>query len=47
MAYVPLDLPEGLPEPVESVIRCGVEPLFQDVHWMLATEPVRKSVCEA
>ncbi len=37
MAYVPLDLPERLPEPVESLIRCGVEPLFQDVHWMLAT----------
>ncbi len=37
MAYVKLDLPEALEESVRSVIHFGVEPLLQDVHWMLAT----------
>jgi hypothetical protein len=37
MAYVKLDLPETLPDSVSVVIREGVEPLLQDVHWMLAT----------
>ena len=37
MAYVPLALSNSLPESVHTVIRKGVEPLLQDVHWMLAT----------
>lgn len=37
MAYVQLNLPDTLPESVRSAIRVGVEPLFQDVHWMLST----------
>jgi hypothetical protein len=37
MAYVELDLPDTIPVSVNSVIRGGVEPLLQDVHWMLAT----------
>ena len=37
MAYVELDLPNTLPDTVRIVIRKGVEPLLQDVHWMLAT----------
>ncbi len=37
MAYVELDFPNSLPDSVHTVIRKGVEPLLQDVHWMLAT----------
>ena len=37
MAYVGLDLPDSLPTAVKTVIRGCVEPLFQDVHYMLAT----------
>lgn len=37
MAYVKLDLPETVPASVSTVIQEGVEPLLQDVHWMLAT----------
>lgn len=37
MAYVNLDLPDAIPDSVSVVIRGGVEPLLQDVHWMLAT----------
>ena len=37
MVYVPLALPNSLPESVHTAIRIGVEPLLQDVHWMLAT----------
>lgn len=37
MSYVELDLPDAIPTSVNSVIRRGVEPLLQDVHWMLAT----------
>lgn len=36
MAYVNLDLPDNLPESVHTTIRHGLEPLLQDVHWMLA-----------
>ena len=36
MAYVELDLPNSLPDSVHTVIRKGVDPLLQDVHWMLA-----------
>jgi hypothetical protein len=36
MAYVKLDLPDTIPGSVRAVIRKGVEPLLQDVHWMLA-----------
>jgi hypothetical protein len=36
MAYVELDLPNTIPNTVLTVIRKGVEPLLQDVHWMLA-----------
>ena len=42
MAYVPLDLPNSLPDSVRTAIGIGVEPQLQDVHWMLAT-PVGKS----
>ena len=42
MAYVPLDLPNSLPESVRTAIGIGVEPLLQNVHWMLST-PVGKS----
>ena len=37
MAYVELDLSDAIPESVRTVVRRGVEPLLQDVHWMLAT----------
>lgn len=37
MAYVKLDIPYTIPASVSIVIREGVEPLLQDVHWMLAT----------
>ena len=37
MAYVPLALPKSLPNPVLTAIRIGVDPLLEDVHWMLAT----------
>ena len=37
MAYVELDLSDTIPDSVRTVIRKGVEPLLQDVHWMLAT----------
>jgi hypothetical protein len=37
MAYVELDLSDAIPGAVRAVIRKGVEPLLQDVHWMLAT----------
>ena len=37
MAYVPLALSDSLPESVDTLIRKGVEPLLQDVRWMLAT----------
>ena len=37
MAYVGLDLPDSLPTAVKTVIHGCVEPLFQDVHYMLAT----------
>jgi hypothetical protein len=37
MAYVKLNLPDTIPESVSIVLREGVEPLLQDVHWMLAT----------
>ena len=37
MVYVPLVLSQSLPNSVCTVIRQGVEPLLQDVHWMLAT----------
>jgi hypothetical protein len=36
MAYVELDLSDAIPDSVRTVIRSGVEPLLQDVHWMLA-----------
>ena len=32
MAYVPLTLPDELPESVNRVIRKGVEPLLEDIH---------------
>lgn len=37
MAFTELELPDALPASVRTVIRDGVEPLLQDVHWMLAT----------
>ncbi len=37
MAYVPLALSNSLPDSVHTAIRIGVEPLLEDVHWMLAT----------
>ena len=37
MAYVPLTLSSSLLDSVNTVIRTGVEPLLEDVHWMLAT----------
>ena len=37
MAYITLDFPNTLPDSVRTVIREGVEPLLEDVHWMLAT----------
>lgn len=37
MVYVPLALPNSLPESVHTAIRIGVEPQLQDVHSMLAT----------
>lgn len=37
MAYVNLDLPNTIPDSVRAVIQKGVEPLLEDVHWMLAT----------
>ena len=37
MAYVPLTLPDKLPESVDTVIRKGVEPLLEDIHWMLVS----------
>ena len=37
MAYVPLTLPDKLPESDDRVIRKGVEPLLEDIHWMLAS----------
>ena len=37
MAYVPLTLPDELPEFVDIVIRMGVEPQLEDIHWMLAS----------
>ena len=37
MTYVKLDLPHSLPDSVRIVIRQGIDPLLQDVHWMLAT----------
>ena len=37
MAYVELDLSDTIPDSVRTVIRKGVEPLLQDVHWMLTT----------
>ena len=37
MAYVPLALPDSLPDSVRMAIEIGVEPPLQDVHWMLAT----------
>ena len=46
MAYVPLALSNSLPDSVRKVIREGVEPLLQDVHWMLATV-IRKPTDDA
>ena len=37
MAYVPLTLPDKLPESVDWAIRKVVEPLLEDIHWMLAS----------
>lgn len=37
MAYVELNLPDSLPTAVTTVIRNCVEPLFQDVHYMLTS----------
>lgn len=37
MAYVQLELPASLPESVVELVHRGVEPLLQDVHWMMAT----------
>jgi hypothetical protein len=37
MTYVELELSDTIPDTVRTVIRRGVEPLLQDVHWMLAT----------
>ena len=37
MAYTQLNLPDSLPKSVAVVIRGCVEPLFQDVHYLLAT----------
>jgi hypothetical protein len=36
MAYVELNLSNTIPDSVRTIIRRGVEPLLQDVHWMLA-----------
>ena len=46
MAYVPLALSDSLPDSVNTVIRKGVEPQLQDVHWMLATAIGRPSASE-
>ena len=46
MAYVPLALPDSLPESVNTVIRKGVEPQLRDVHWMFATAIARPSESE-
>lgn len=37
MAYFPLALPDELPETVCTVIRRGVEPMLEDIRWMLST----------
>ena len=41
--YVPLALSDSLPDSVNTVIRKGVEPLLEDVHWMLSTAIGRPS----
>ena len=46
MAFVPLVLSDSLPDSVNTVIRTGVEPLLQDVRWMLATAIGRPSEFE-
>ena len=46
MAYAPLALSDSLPDSVNTVIRKGVEPQLQDVHWMLATAIGRPSASE-
>ena len=43
MAYVPLNLSNSLPDSVHTIIRKGVEPQLEDVHWMLATAIHRPS----
>lgn len=37
MSYTPLNIPTSTPSLVQKIIRKSVDPLLDDVHWMLAT----------